>query len=269
MKREKIKRLIDAEEMKRHKVKTAVYFIIRAVTAGVMVVSILQGKWENTMTCVLTLLLMLIPVFVERRLRIALPTVMECVVIIFMFAANILGEIHSFYGKIPMWDTILHTLNGFICAGVGFGLIDILNRHERVKMQLSPVFVVLFSFCFSMTVGTVWEFFEFGMDVFFANDMQKDTVINSIHSYTLLDSLGTMNAENIKETAVNGQSLGINGYLDVGLYDTMKDLFVNFVGAVVFNIAGYFYLIGRKKHTEFIENFIPTAIKETVPGTKV
>ena len=251
MKREKLKRLLDIEEMKRHKVKTAVYFVLRALTAGVMVVSILEGNWENTMTCVLTLALMLIPVFVERRLRVSLPTVMEGIVILFMFAANILGEIHSFYGKIPMWDTLLHTLNGFICAGVGFGLIDILNRHKRVKMHLSPVFVVLFSFCFSMTVGTVWEFFEFAMDFFFANDMQKDTVVNAIHSYTLLQPLGTMTVENIKETAVNGQSLG--------LYDTMKDLFVNFIGAVVFNIAGYFYLIGRKKHTEFIENFIPTA----------
>lgn len=258
MKKEKLKRLLDIEEMKRHKVKTAVYFVLRALTAGVMVVSILEGNWENTMTCVLTLALMLIPVFVERRLRVSLPTVMECIVILFMFAANILGEIHSFYGKIPMWDTLLHTLNGFICAGVGFGLIDILNRHKRVKMHLSPVFVVLFSFCFSMTVGTVWEFFEFAMDFFFANDMQKDTVVNAIHSYTLLQPLGTMTVENIKETAVNGQSLGLNGYLDIGLYDTMKDLFVNFIGAVVFNIAGYFYLIGRKKHTEFIENFIPT-----------
>lgn len=261
MKKETVKRLLDVEEMKRHKVKTAIYFVIRVLTVGVMVISILQGNWENTMTCVLTLLLMLIPVFVEQRLRIALPSVMECIVILFMFAANILGEIHSFYGKIPMWDTLLHTLNGFICAGVGFGLIDILNRHERVKMHLSPIFVVLFSFCFSMTVGTVWEFFEFAMDFFFGNDMQKDTVINSIHSYTLLPSLDTMTVENIKDTAVNGQSLGLNGYLDIGLYDTMKDLFVNFLGAIVFNVAGYFYLIGRKKHTEFIENFIPKAMK--------
>ena len=91
MKREKLKRLLDIEEMKRHKVKTAVYFVLRALTAGVMVVSILEGNWENTMTCVLTLALMLIPVFVERRLRVSLPTVMECIVILFMFAANILG----------------------------------------------------------------------------------------------------------------------------------------------------------------------------------
>ena len=208
MKREKLKRLLDIEEMKRHKVKTAVYFVLRALTAGVMVVSILEGNWENTMTCVLTLALMLIPVFVERRLRVSLPTVMECIVILFMFAANILGEIHSFYGKIPMWDTLLHTLNGFICAGVGFGLIDILNRHKRVKMHLSPVFVVLFSFCFSMTVGTVWEFFEFAMDFFFANDMQKDTVVNAIHSYTLLQPLGTMTVENIKEPPSTDRASG-------------------------------------------------------------
>ncbi len=265
MEKEKLRSRLNVEEMKRHKVKTAIYFIIRVFTVGVMVASILRGKWENTFTCVLTLSLMLIPTFVERRLQVALPSVLECVVILFVFAANILGEIHSFYGRIPMWDTILHTLNGFICAGVGFGLIDILNRNDRIRMNLSPIFVVLFSFCFSMTVGTVWEFFEFGMDYFFGNDMQKDTVINTIHSYTLIKPMGKMTVDNIKTTAVNGQSMNINGYLDIGLYDTMKDLFVNFIGAVVFNVAGFFYLKGRKKHTEFIENFIPTIAEYNAP----
>ena len=63
--------------------------------------------------------------------------------------------------------SLLHAVNGFICAGVGFGLTDILNRSERVKLSLSPMFVCLFSFCFSMTVGVVWEFFEFGADMLF------------------------------------------------------------------------------------------------------
>lgn len=258
----RIRNIFSLEEMKAHKVKTAVYIIIRAITIGVMIYSIIRGQWENTMTCALTLLLLFIPSFVEHRLKIELPSVMEVIVICFVFAANIMGEISSFYEKIPMLDTILHTLNGFICAGVGFGLINILNRSERIRMQLSPLFVVLFSFCFSMTAGTVWEFFEFGMDLFFGKDMQKDTLVTSVHSY-LLGAEGQMTSiDHITDTAVNGHSLGINGYLDVGLFDTMKDLLVNFVGAVVFNVVGYFYLIGKKKHTEFITNFIPSKIEE-------
>ena len=257
MRKQGLRGRLNIEEMKRHKVKTAVYFIIRAFTVAVLVNSVLGGKWENTFTCALTLALMMIPSFAERRLNVSLPGVLECIMVIFVFAANILGEIHAFYGKIPMWDTVLHTINGFICAGVGFGLIDILNRDRRVNVNLSPVFVVLFSFCFSMTAGTAWEFFEFAMDFFRGTDMQKDTVIDSIHSIALPEHEGVVTLENIKETAVNGKSLGINGYLDIGLYDTMKDLFVNFIGALVFNIAGFFYLKGRKKHTRFIRNFIP------------
>lgn len=258
-----LSRALNVEEMKRHKVKAAVYIVLRVATIGVMIFSIITAHWENTMTCVLTLLLLLIPSFIDNRLKIELPGVMEVIMITFVFAANILGEISSFYEKIPLWDTALHTLNGFICAGVGFGLIDILNRETKVRINLSPIFVCLFSFCFSMTAGTVWEFFEFGMDVFFGKDMQKDTVINSINSVLLAGGGEKItHIRDITQTTVNGTPLTINGYLDVGLFDTMKDLFVNFIGAVVFNTAGYFYLIGRGKHAGFIKNFIPSKKKD-------
>ncbi len=248
------------EDIRRHKIKATVYIIIRVITAAVLVYSLIRGQWENAFTCVLTLLLLMIPSFVERRLQIGLPGAMEILMISFVFAANIMGEISSFYERIPMLDTVLHTINGFICAGVGFGLTDILNRNRRVKMNLSPLFVVLFSFCFSMTAGVVWEFFEFSMDFFFARDMQKDTVIGTVRS-SLLSQNGAMTTlQNIKTTTVNGQPLPINGYLDIGLLDTMKDLFVNFIGAVVFNVAGFFFLNGRKKHTGFIKNFIPSKL---------
>lgn len=256
-------RAFSVEEMKQHKVKTAVYIFLRVITVGVMVYSIINAQWENTMTCALTLLLLMIPSFIENRMKIDLPNVMEVIMITFVFAANILGEITSFYEFIPMWDTVLHTLNGFICAGVGFGLIDILNRNKRIKMNLSPLFVCLFSFCFSMTAGTVWEFFEFGMDMLFGKDMQKDTVVNTINSVLLSGTgEGIVHIDGITDTAVNGTPLGVNGYLDIGLIDTMKDLLVNFIGAIVFNTVGFFYLIGRGKHTDFVENFIPSRIDD-------
>lgn len=238
-------------------VKAAVYIILRAVTAAVLTHSLLRGQWENAVTCALTLLLLLVPSVLERRWQIGLPGVMEVLLIVFVFAANILGEIAAFYEKLPLLDTALHAVNGFICAGVGFGLIDILNRDRRVRLCLSPLFVVLFAFCFSMTAGTVWEFFEFGMDVLFGKDMQKDAVVTFLHSHLLSDGDSMAAIEDIRTTAVNGKTLPLAGYLDIGLYDTMKDLLVNFIGAAVFNTAGFFYLIGRKKHTEFIRNFIP------------
>ena len=249
---------MDNKDKRKLLIKAAIYIIVRAVTLAVLVYSLRRGQWENAVTCALTLGLMMIPSFLERRLKIGLPTVMEIIMISFVFAANILGEISAFYEKLPMLDTALHTVNGFICAGVGFGLIDILNRSSRVRFRLSPLFVVLFSFCFSMTAGTVWEFFEFGMDCLFGKDMQKDTLVSSISTHLLSGGGSVVTISDIRDTAVNGQSLGVNGYLDIGLYDTMKDLAVNFAGAAVFNTAGYFYLKGRKKHTAFIKNFIPS-----------
>lgn len=260
----KVSKIINFQEIKEHKGLTAVYFFLRFIIIGIMVLSIINGKWENTMTCVLTLILFLIPSFIEKRLKVDIPNVGEVIMLLFIFSANILGEMASFYEKIPLWDTMLHTLNGFICAGVGFGLIDILNRQEKIKINLSPIFVCLFSFCFSMMIGTVWEFFEFGMDFFFGKDMQKDTVINTINSVLLTE--GNINEitsiKNITDTVVNGHSLDIGGYLDIGIIDTMKDMFVNFIGAIVYNVAGYFYLIGRSKNAGIIKGFIPTKIRK-------
>ncbi len=253
-----IHRFLDVQEMKDHKVKAAFYIVLRVIIVAVLILSIINGKWENTLTCVLTLILLMIPSFIENKMKIDLPNVMEVIMILFVFSANIMGEMAAFYERIPMWDTILHTLNGFICAGVGFGLIDILNQNEKIKINLSPLFVCLFSFCFSMTVGTVWEFFEFAMDMLFSKDMQKDTVITTINSYLLSGENNQMVTINgIADTIVNGERLPINGYLDIGIIDTMKDLLVNFIGAVVFNFSGFFYLKYRSKSAGFIENFIP------------
>ena len=243
-------------EMRQHKVKAGVYIVMRLILALLIISGILNGKWENVMTCALTLGLLTLPLFVDRKLSVALPSVLEIIVVLFVFAANVMGELGAFYEKIPIWDSILHAVNGFICAGVGFGLTDILNRSKRVKMSLSPMFVCLFSFCFSMTVGVVWEFFEFGADIFFGKDMQKDTVVTAIHSGLISGKPNViMHIRDITSTVVNGENLGINGYLDIGLIDTMKDLLVNFVGAMVFDTAGWFYLKGRS--AGFLRNFIP------------
>lgn len=125
-------------------------------------------------------------------------------------------------------------------------------------MKLSPLFVAIVAFCFSMTIGVVWEFFEFSMDQMFHLDMQKDTVIHQIHS-VMLDptrSNVAVHIRGINDAVVKGESLGIGGYLDIGLIDTMKDLIVNFIGAVVFSIIGYFYIKNRGKG-RFAKRFIP------------
>ena len=246
------------EQIKESPVKFAVYLVLRAIVIAVLVLCILRDDWESVFTCVLTLILFLIPIFVEKSFGIDLPNTLETIILLFVFAAEILGEIGSYYIKYPLWDTMLHTINGFICAAFGFALVDIFNRNRRIKFELSPVFLAIVAFCFSMTVGVLWEFFEFGSDMIFKTDMQKDFVINTISSVKLdpTNSNKAVIIENITDTMVNGESLGLGGYLDIGLIDTMKDLIVNFIGAVVFSIIGYIYVKTRGKG-RFAKRFIP------------
>ena len=182
---------------------------------------------------------------------------------IFIFSAEILGEIREYYIMIPMWDTILHTINGFLAAAIGFSMVDLLNRSDRMTFQLSPLFTAIVAFCFSMTIGVVWEFFEFGMDMIFGLDMQKDTVIQAIRSVTLNpDGRNIVSViDPIRSVVINGKELGIGGYLDIGLIDTMKDLIVNFIGAVVFSVFGYVYVKNRGKGN-IVARFVPQRKKQ-------
>lgn len=150
---------------------------------------IFNRNFENVFLCVLTLFLFTLPSFIERTIRIEIPDTLEVIILLFIFAAEILGEIQAYYVQFPYWDTMLHTLNGFLCAAIGFSLLDILNRNEKLKFSLSPVYLSVVAFCFSMTIGVLWEFFEFSMDQLFMLDMQKDTIVHTIGS-VMLDPTG-------------------------------------------------------------------------------
>ena len=245
-------------ELREHKSSFVVYMVLRALVILTMILQFFNKNYENVFLCGLTMLLLIVPSFIQVRMKIELPTALEITILVFIFAAEILGEIQSYYIRVPVWDTVLHTINGFLMAAIGFALVDILNRSKKVTFQLSPLFVSIVAFCFSMTIGVIWEFFEFGMDQFFDLDMQKDTIVNVINS-VMLDPTGSnipVSIRNITDVSVNGKSMGLGGYLDIGLIDTMKDLLVNFIGAVVFSVIGYFYIKNRGKG-RFARRFIP------------
>lgn len=243
-----------------------VYIALRLMVIAVLVAQVFKRNFENVFLCGLTLLLLLVPTFIERKIHVDLPDTLEIIIMLFIFAAEILGEIQAYYITFPYWDTMLHTINGFLCAAIGFALVDILNRSERFSIQLSPIFLAITAFCFSMTIGVLWEFFECAMDQFFLLDMQKDTVVTAISS-VMLDPAGGNHPTAIRNitdvivvTADGTQhALGLGGYLDIGILDTMKDLFVNFIGAVVFSIIGYFYVKSRGKG-RFARRFIPQVV---------
>ncbi len=245
-------------QIKKDRLTFAVYVLLRIAVILAMIASCLSGHYENLFVCTLSLVLFLVPAFFETNFGIELPSALEIIILLFIFAAEILGELGSYYVKVPIWDTALHTINGFLCAAVGFSLVDIINRNERFKFQLSPLFLAIVAFCFSMTIGVLWEMFEFTADMVFKTDMQKDFVVHTISSVALdpTNSNKAVIIDGITDVAVKGQSLGLGGYLDIGLIDTMKDLIVNFVGAVVFSIIGFFYVRSRGKN-KFAENFIP------------
>ena len=258
--------LISAHATLRKKsVVATVYVVLRLMVITVMIAQFFNGNFENVFLCGLTLVLFLLPTIFEKQLQIDLPNALEIIILLFIFAAEILGEIRAFYTTFAYWDTMLHTLNGFLCAAIGFSLVDMCNRHERVSLSLSPVYMAIVAFCFSMTIGVLWEFFECTMDQFFLLDMQKDTVVHSISS-VMLDPTGDNTPVAIKGITdvivVCGDQqipLGVGGYLDIGILDTMKDLWVNFIGAVVFSFVGYFYVKNRGKGW-FAKNFIPQVL---------
>ena len=212
----------------------AVYVALRLIVLAELVMSIIRGEYESAFICLLVLALFILPFFIQQNFGIQLPSVLEIIILLFIFAA------------------------------------EILNRNSRIKFQLSPVYVALAAFCFSMTVGVLWEFFEFGMDRVFHLDMQKDTVVQSITSVMLdpTNSNTPITIDGIHSVAVNGTDLGFDGYLDIGLYDTMEDLFVNFIGAVTFSVIGYFYIKHRGKG-KLAQAFIPTLSEDEDKGASL
>ena len=244
----------------------AVYLVLRALVIFSLVRAALRWDFQSVFLCSLTLILMILPSIFTRRLSIELPTTLEIIILLFIFAAEILGELNSFYIRVPHWDTVLHTLNGFLCAAVGFALVDMLNRSDRFSFRLTPHYLALVAFCFSMTVGVMWEFFEYGGDRFLGLDMQKDTVIHALRTVELdpTRSNKVVAVRDIQEVILvhsdgTQQVLGLGGYLDMGLHDTMKDLIVNFIGAAVFSVIGFFY-VKAKGQGRFAARFIPRVL---------
>ncbi len=266
-----------AVQTKYKKRKLTLYIVLRVLVVLTIIGQTIRGNFENVFMCVLTLVLFTIPIMIDRRLNIKLPNVLESIILLFIFSAEILGEVQNFYGIFKYWDTMLHTMNGFLCAAIGFSMIDILNRSKTLHFTMAPIFVALVAFCFSMTIGVLWEFFEFGMDYMFYKDMQKDRIVKSISSVELnekkenvpivikdIDHTVVYSLEGGKttETVIKG------GYLDIGIIDTMKDLLVNFIGAVVFSVIGVLYIKNRDEY-KFAEGFMPIMkTEEEIEETK-
>lgn len=208
-------------------VGSTIYSLIRLILApkvalpGTLYVNVKSDYALMLAQCVLGIFVMFLPSMIERRLRIDIPKFMHIVFVFFLYAAIYLGEIRSFYYKIPHWDTILHTFSGAMLGALGFSIVSLLNDIDKVKINLSPLFVAVFAFCFALSLGVLWEVYEFTIDGLLATNMQKYALENS--------------------TPLIGR---------YALADTMKDLIVDALGAFTISTVGF---ISIKYKTGWIE----------------
>lgn len=193
------------------------YSIFRIITSSPSTISAEEYKNLRSdyilmlIQCCLGLIVMFLPAFLEKRWSVRIPNYMCILYFVFLYCAIYLGEVRRFYYIVPNWDTILHTFSAGMLGAFGFSLVSILNDSEKTKVKLSPFFVVLFAFSFALSIGALWEIYEFTGDGIFGLNMQK---------YRLAD--GTM---------LIGRA---------ALIDTMKDIIVDALSALIVTIIGFF-----------------------------
>ncbi len=167
--------------------------------------------------CVAGLLVIFLPMVLERKWKIQIPSFMVSLYFIFLYCAIYLGEVRSFYNTVPHWDTVLHTFSGLMLGALGFVVVDWLNKSNFARVQLSPVFVGLFAFCFAVAAGAVWEIWEYAWDCTMNLNMQKYLTPEGV--------------------PLVGQA---------ALWDTMKDIIVDTIGAFIIAVAGSISIKMRK-----------------------
>lgn len=217
-------------------------------------ISLLQYIYLKDMACVglctITLLILSLPNLTKKLFKLEIPIVLEILLYIFIYGGIVLGSVYKLYDSFEMWDNILHYSSGILTSLLAYSLIYILGKKNNLSISL----ILIFCFSFSMMTGAIWEFIEFACDNTIKGDMQKDTIIDSITTTIYKDRLSI---KDIDYTIIysKGKEYKINnGYLDIGLIDTMKDLFANFLGTITYIVLLYYYLVKNK--FKFINNLV-------------
>lgn len=209
-------------------------------TVATIIMLLTTKQYDRMPLAIATIFIVLLPAILERLFccKISLPVY----VFGLLYAIGpMLGQCHKFYYMIPWWDKLLHISGGMMFAVVGLYLFEVLN-HQKKSLFLCAVFAL----CFSIAISVVWEFVEFGSDQLLHSDMQDDTVITALHSYLLGDTLGIAGSiEQIGTVVIDGVPLPVEGYIDIGLIDTMLDMLLECVGALAMCAV---YLIDEGKH---------------------
>lgn len=193
-------------------------------TIGLMIARRQPGRLP---VALVTIPMLLLPHVVERMVKrkLMLPAYLLG---LFYALGPMMGQCHNLYYSLTWWDKLLHIMGGVAFAILGVVLFENIAGVHAIRMT------AVFALCFSMAVSVAWEFYEYGADTFFGTDMQQDRVVNHITSYKLGNQLGEVGrVEDIHTVTVNGQPLPFGGYLDIGLHDTMGDMLLETLGALL------------------------------------
>ena len=200
-----------------------------------------DGNVMKVLMSIFTILLLMLPFVASKLFHFEMNTVFFVFCELYAIGP-MLGHVYNLYYHTTWWDDILHTAGGVVFAIFGVYLAEFISKDKEPSLLMKAIFAL----CFSMAISVAWEFIEYGCDQIFGTDMQNDTVVSFIHSYLLGGEMAqTGNIDGITEVLVNGQSLGVNGYLDIGLHDSMRDMLVETLGAVVFTVI---YLLDKDRH---------------------
>lgn len=163
--------------------------------------------------CILGIVAMNLPSFINKKFHVTIPNNTIIAYLIFLYAAIVLGEVRSFYYRFQYWDSVLHAFSAGMLGSLGFDIVNVLNKSKETKINLSPFFVALFAFCFAVSIGVLWEIYEFSFDGILHLNMQK---------FRLEDGTNLIGREALK--------------------DTMDDLIIDCLGALTTSTIGYFAL---------------------------
>ena len=186
--------------------------------------------------CAAGVFIMFLPGIISRKISIQIPNGMHIMFAIFLFCAIYLGEVRSFFYHVKHWDVLMHAIGSGMLGALGFSFVTLLNKSGNVPVNLSPLFVALFAFCFSITLGVLWEIYEFIFDGVFGLNMQKFSLADG---YPLIGRAALMN--------------------------TMKDLIVDVFGALCISIIGY---VSLKYKKGWVEKMLIKKIRLKVKAVK-
>lgn len=205
-----------------------IIILMRVVVIFYLIIGIIKWNTTTVVAALLSLVLMTITSYLKKKLN--LDKKLELLIYIFIITTEVLGQIYHFYTRVPIFDIIIHTYSSFVISYIA---LIIIKKHKLPK-----IITILFIFSFAMMCESIWEIFEFSTDRLLKTDMQKDTIINEITSYYLSEDKDTPTTMVVDNVVVNNISFTdkYNGYLDIGLYDTISDMSCALLGALIFII---------------------------------